>query len=623
MIGILSLTDVVLIAGAALGILVLPGLAFVYALGGRGRSVPEWLALAFGTSTAVVVLLAEISRLLGQGVVVLSGATAGLAFFAIAVGRWRPPEVADDEEGHSRDWWGVLVLVLAAAMGLLALWQGLALTPDSDTFYHLQAARSLLKEGGTRVTDPFVPAPGMPPDLKAGGWPAAPATVSLFSGLDALPVARVLNPFIALFLLPGVYALARRLGAPGWAALIGTVGFAVGGTQLELRNLIFPAKVAPIVLAAGLIWLAEWAAEGAARRGVAAASCLVAAAAIHPSALEAAGWLLVLAVAVAVIRRQRHAALRFGAILVAVVGAYAAVTFQALGAAFSTPGAIGGERAGVTAGGAPMMDAVWAGTVGLGVLAAAAGLLAAAAVLTRGRDEDAPPGATSLVVALGGGPALVTIKRAGLGLASRSFGPALARMTFAAAFAPYVAAAAAARDLGRLKGAGPGRRVLAVASLVALLGLGAAQAFVGGVADRFGGADVQGSVAEGRAQDRSVALVPVVEALYRAGARSGTPVGAPAELSYELAGLAGLDVVAVPRRHMSAGLLAQDGPARLSDLEAAFAREVPDAAARVETLSRYGVELAVVPGSLASEFVKAGWRRADAAAGYVVFAAGG
>jgi hypothetical protein len=619
-IGIVDPVDLAIILATAFGVLLLPGFAFVYGLGGRGRSVPEWLALAFGTSVAAVVLLAEVSRLLGRDVIVLSGAMVGLAFLAIAAGRWRPPEIADDEERYARDWWGALVLLLAVAMGLTALWQGLALTADSDSFYHLQAARSLLAEGRTWVTDPFAPAPGMPPDLKAGSWPAVPAMVSLFTGLDVLPVARVMNPFIALFLLPVVYALSRRLGAPGWAALIAAAGFAVGGTQLELRNLIFPAKVAPLVLAAGLIWLAEWSKDGGARRLGAAAACLVAAATIHPSALEAAVWVLVLAVAVAIIRRQRHTALPLSGLLAGTVGAYILIAFPALAATWSSLGA--GEGEGAAAGGAALGSALWPGIGGLGVLAAGAGLLATAAVLMRKSGEETDGDTTQLVAALGAAPALVSIKRVGIGITMRLFGPALARMTFAAAFAPYVAAAAVTRDLGRLKEAGWVRRALVAASLVALLGLGVVQALAGGVVDRFGGADVRGSVAHGRAGDRSVALVPIVEALYRAGARSSTPVGAPAEVSYELAGLAGFDVIAVPPRHMSAGLRAGDGPARLSDLEAAFATQAPTPQARVEILSKYGVELAVVPGPLASQFVEAGWRRAEAVGGYVVFVAG-
>lgn len=608
MIGIVTLRDLALITAAAVAVLLLPGAAVTFAVGGRGRSFAEWVALGFGTSVALVSLVAEGVHRLGGDVVALLGTVAGLAFLALPAGLWRPPPA---QEGRRWDWMMPAVVAVAIGVSALAVWEGLQLTPTADTFYHIQAARSLCATGSTRVTDPFFGDAGLAPDATSGTWPSAVSIIALLSGQDALPVMRALVPLVALVFPLAFYALARRFGAPAWGGLVATVGLMVGGMALDLRNVVYPSRVAPLVFWAGLIWLVEWLASGGFRRAAAAVGVLAAAGMVHLSVAEVSLLAVVLAVTVAATWRAKGT-LKFFLVSVAIALLFAVLVFPSLAplARSATLGMAGvdsvDERSHlpVVVGPGGLAISTGEGLAGVGVFVLAVLLFAVLALWLLGRKEAhvwrAPP------IGLGATLPLLLLNGVATGWVLRRFWYHVIRLSVALRFAPYAVLGALmpGRELWRRTGR-PWRWLLLTVPF-ALVGLTLTHAVEFGLLERFAGPSVPGSIAQARQEDRSVALAPLVDRLRQLGARKGTVVAAPVNMSYELAGLVGYRVMAVPSAHQTASVLFGEGRKRLADAEALFGPATPPTK-RARILEVYEVELAVVPAPMSARFAEAGW----------------
>lgn len=608
MIGVLSVSDIATIALVSFIVLVLPGVAFVYVAGGKSRPLTEWLVLAFGTSVSVAAVLSDLVNRFGGNVVWLFGILAGLAFAAAPIGWLRPvPHV----RRNGRDYLAAIVIVLAIGAAILASWEGLALTRTADTFYHLEAPRSLLVTASTRVTDPFFGNKALPPDATAGTWPSVIAPIALISGIDILPIARVLAPLLAFLLVVAFYALARRFGAPSYGALIATIAFIVGATSLEFRNIVYPSRIAPIVWWAGLMWLIEWLELGGRRRAVVAALCLIAAATMHLSVAEAMLLALVITVIVAATWRAK------GTVKLVVFSLVVALLFFAV--AWPSLAPLGSSKtfglSGVDREDARSQVPVLKGPFGLVIVTGEGlpdlGLFALFFVLAVGvllwlRDARHRQAHRAPPVAMAMGLPVLLLNGVLTGALVERFWYHLLRLLVVFRAGPYVSGSALLPDRVRWRGAAHWLRALYVVIALLLIGLGFTQGYQG-LTDRFGGTDVAVSFAYNRANDRSVALAGLVTKLARAGARPDTMIATPMlSLNYELAGLTGYRVIAVPASHLPAAVSLGDGPQRLADAKALYDSATPSVQ-RARLLAKYDVRLAVVPEKLAQVFTLAGW----------------
>lgn len=663
MIGVLTLPDITVVSTVSIAVLVLPGAAFVYASGGRPRPMVEWIAMSFGTAAAVSAVLSDVVHRLGGNVVWLFAILAALAFAAVPFGYLRPIK---KPAYKGREWFGSVVVALAIVAALLASWEGLGLTRTADTFYHLQAPRSLLETASTRVTDPFFGNKALPPDATAGTWPSVVAPIALLSGVDTLPIFRVLAPILAFLLVCTFYSLARRFGAPEWAALLATIAFIVGGTALEFRNIIYPSRVAPLVWWVGLMWLIEWLEYGGRRRTVMAGVCFLAAATMHLSVAEAMLIALAITAVVSATWRGHHTLrlLAFALIVALIFVAVAWPSLEPLGLS-KTLGIAGVDKEDVRSQ-VPVLKGPWGMAIvtgaGLPSLGAFALLFSAAIGLALWfRDSPvreahrAPPVGMAL-----GLPALL-LNGVVTGALVERFWYHILRLTVVLKAGPYAAAAALLPDKPRWQSAARDLRATYIVLAALIAGLGASQG-IQGLADRFVGPD-PGEVAQARAalpekrraverlaaqadtdpkargladaaarevadlqalvdrstftfaynhqNDRSVAHVGLVSKLAALGARPGAGVATPLDtLNYELAGLMGYRVVAVPGSHLPAAVSFGDGPKRLADQKALYDPKT-DAVTRARILDEYGISAAVVPKQLGEAFALAGWRPVD------------
>lgn len=627
MIGLVTVRDLVLIGAVAVGLLLVPGLCFTFAAGGRGRPLAEWVALGFGTSVAVTVVLAELVHRVGGDVVWMSAILAGLALGAVPLGflraqpagdrggsgEWPGHDAAAARGGRRRDWLVLVVILAAAGCTALAVWQGLQLTPTTDTFYHVASARSLLSTGGTRVTDPFFGARSLPPDPTAGTWPSLVAAISLFAGQDPLPVNRVLVPLLAFVVPFGFYALARRFGAPGWGALLATGAFLAGGMALDFRNIVYPSRVAILVLWAALIWLVDWLESGGWGKAVAAVVLFAGAGTIHLSVAEAV--LLGLAVtAVAAALWRAKGTLKLVALVAAVVVLFAALAYPSLAplrrsvtlGVASGDAAEGGARLPVWRGPLGLTVVTGEGVPGLGAFALLVSLAASVALWLLGRGErDA---ARAAPIGFGAVLPALLLNGVATSLVLERFWYHVIRLGVALRFVPYAVLGALMpdgrtwREVGR-----PWRWALLVAPVV-LVGLGAVQSLDASLPERFMGPSVAQSIAYAKEQDRSVALAPLARELARLGARKGTVVVAPPNMGYELAGLLGYRTLAVPATHLPASYVFDEGQVRLREAERLYdPGTAPDE--RADILARRDAELVVAPALLTVSFLDAGWQR--------------
>jgi hypothetical protein len=138
--------------------------------------------------------------------------------------------------------------VVGAVTTALAVVDGAWLSQDADTFYHLAAARGLLRTGDALPHDVFFGVAIPYPDATAGSLHDVLAWLSLAGGMipawDALTILG--SAFTALAFL----ALARELTLSTPVSLLATSLYVVLWLDLDMRTAGYPNRIGP-----GIVWL--------------------------------------------------------------------------------------------------------------------------------------------------------------------------------------------------------------------------------------------------------------------------------------------------------------------------------------------------------------------------------
>lgn len=225
--------------------LVAPGWCLLTLLG--TRDVPFSLALpaSIGLSLAIVSIAAWLGWATHTGLwgTVALAAVATAAVIALRFGlhaRAAPPVRPDRSD---------LGAGLLALGSLVLAWaNGPWLSQTADTFYHLAAARSLLRTQAALPQDIFFGVPVTYPDDTSGSLHVVLAWTSALTGL--FPAWTALTVFGAAFTVLAFAALAREVTQSTAASIAATLLFIVLWLDLDMRTSAYPNRFAP-----GLVWL--------------------------------------------------------------------------------------------------------------------------------------------------------------------------------------------------------------------------------------------------------------------------------------------------------------------------------------------------------------------------------
>jgi hypothetical protein len=564
----------------AAALLLLPGWAIWRLVGPRGMPPALQIAPAFALSMAVISVIAWSGYLLGSGFTGVRAAAIAVVVVAgigsLAALRYRRPAVADPV---SPRWtmWAVAAIALGAALS--ALYSGFWLSATADSFYHLAAVRSIIEHGTALPKQVFFSEPVPAPDPTSGAWHLAVALVSNLSGQDPVMVWHVMTVALAPLMVLGFFALSLAITRSGIAALIVCALYMVVALSFDFRNVANPNQFGDILAWLALAFALRFADNGAGSELVVAAPTAFAASAVHgalsPFLLVALAGGVAAAIVVRSPSRKRLA------VAAAVVGAAALplLIVDALILAASTPYAAMAVRSPL-----PLVTVhhpwtwVWPsfwyynpGTV-----------LGTAFAVTLLRYWRAGEAGAGLVVA-----ALVAVPAAALTpLFARTYSGQylLARVAFVLEPLAWIALG---WGLALAVGALRGRLKVPAIALLAVCAVAMAPAFYLGPLARFlFPATSTRSFAYSRSTDLTVAWSDRLAAIGKLP-QSAIVLAEP-KMGYELAGLTGREVVAVPLTHTPAQIEVRDGPRRRADaLDAVQGRL--DALSLAGVIEHYGV----------------------------------
>ena len=200
---------------------------------------------SIGLSISLVAIAASIGWLTGtglRGVAVLLGVTVLAAGAGAFVRRKR--RTAIERPGRL----DLGAAVVGAVMAALAVVDGPWLSQDADTFYHLAAARGLLRTGDALPHDVFFGVAVQYPDATAGSLHDVLAWLSLAGGM--IPAWEALAIVGAAFTAVAFLAFARELTLSAPVALLATLLYVVLWLQLDMRAAGYPNRIGP-----GIVWL--------------------------------------------------------------------------------------------------------------------------------------------------------------------------------------------------------------------------------------------------------------------------------------------------------------------------------------------------------------------------------
>ncbi|HEY6115547.1 MAG TPA: hypothetical protein VI172_06275, partial [Candidatus Dormibacteraeota bacterium] len=142
-----------------------------------------------------------------------------------------------------------LVCALVAGVAVVgALYTGPWLGQSADTFYHTAAASALLREHRALPQDVFFNVVSAYPDVSSGSLNLVLAWVANFAGV--VPAWFALTIFGAAFSTACWMVFAREITGSTAAASIGGVLYLVIGLDIDMRAAGYPNRIAP-----GLVWL--------------------------------------------------------------------------------------------------------------------------------------------------------------------------------------------------------------------------------------------------------------------------------------------------------------------------------------------------------------------------------
>ena len=538
------------------------------------------VAPAFALSMVVISIVGWSDYLLGIGFGGVKAVSIAVVLLAavgspLALTYRRPPAA----ESVSPRWtvWAALAIALGA--GLSALYSGPWLSATADTFYHLAAIRSVLQHGTALPQEVFFSTPVSAPDPTAGTWHLALALVSSLSGQDPIAVWRVMTVALSPLIVLAFFALALTVTRNGIAALIACGLYMVLGLSFDFRDAAFPNQFGNVLAWLALAFLLRFVDNGSRRELGLAALIAFAASTIHPllGPLVVAAAIAGLAAA-ALIRSPSWKRLAVGAVVIA------AFTLPLLLVDASTLFAPAPYAPMATTSPLPLRVIhhpwtwVWPGywyqNPGT--------ILGTAFAVTLVRFWRAGETGAGLVIAV-----LVAIPAVGLTplFATSYLGQyALARVSFVlqplawVAFGWTVALAVSALRT---------RWLVPAAAVLVISAVGIGIAFYAGPFIRYHRpASSPGSIAYSRATDLTVAWRDRLAAIDKLPSRS--VVLAEPRMAYELAGLTGIEVVAVPYSHTPAQISARDGAQRRDDATDAVEGRL-DSASLAGVIEHYGV----------------------------------
>ena len=569
----------------AAAILLLPGWVIWRLVGPRGLPQALQIAPVFALSLALTSLVGWSAYVIGLSftgvkavtVVLLVLAALGLPFALLN----RPP-AHPEPAGPPWTLWATLAIALAA--GLSALYAGPWMSATADAFYHLAAVRSIVDHGTPLVEQVFFSTPVRAPDPTSGTWHLAVALVSNLSGQDPIPIWRVLTVALAPLVVLAFFTLALSVTRNAVAASIATALYVVLALSLDFRTVANPNQFGDALAWLSLAFALRFVDSGSWRELAVAVPIGFAASAVH----GALGPFLLVALAggagAAVLVRSSSWK-RFVA-AAAIIGAATLPLLIVDGAtlAASAPYAAEAVRSPLPF---HIVHHPWAWVWPANWYDNPGTVLGTAFGVTLWRLWRAGEAGAGLVIAV-----MLAIPLAALTpifAATYSGQYLLARVSFVLHPLAWIAWGwAIALAIGGLR-----TRLKVPAALVILVSLAAMvpAVYIGPLARWTFPASSQRSFASSRTTDLTVAWRDRLAAIDRLPA-SAVLLAEP-RMGYELAGLTGREVVAVPLTHTPAQVEALDGPRRRADaLDATQGRL--DAASLAGVIEHYRVTDVIV-----------------------------
>lgn len=564
----------------AAALLLLPGFVIWRLVGPRGLPPALQVAPAFSLSLAVISIIGWSCFVLGIGFNGVKGASivvVALAALGLPIALWyRRPAAAE----RAIPGWALLAaLALSLAAGFSVVFSGTWLSDTADTFYHLAAIRAVLDHGTALPQEVFFSTPVPAADPTSGAWHLALALVSSMSGLDPVAVWGVVTVAIAPVTVLAFFALALTVTRNAIAALIASGLYTVVGLGFDFRTAAYPNRFGLLLAWLALAFVLRYVENGSRRELAVAAAVAFAASAVHP--LLSPFLMIGLACATAAAILVRSPSLMRFAIAAVVVGAAALplllINLSTLGASrpYTAMAVTSALLAPVIHHPWPWVwPSFWFSTPGT-VLGTAFSLL----LLRQWRARDAGAGlliAAILVIPVAALTPLFATTHSGQYLLARLAG-VLTPLAWIALGWGLALAITALRS----------RLVVPAAAVLLVSALVMAPAFYTGAVARYTlPASTAKSFAASRASDLTVVWRDRLDAIDKLP-HSAVLLAEP-RMAFELAGLTGREVVAVPLSHTPAQIEFRDGAQRReASLDAVQGRLDPAGLAGV--IEHYGV----------------------------------
>lgn len=562
-------------------------------------SVALAVPTSLGLSLAIVSVVAFLGWMTGiglRGVAIFVAVAAGATLVAAWVRRSRLTPIGP------RGTLDAAAAGIAGVTALLAVLDGPWLSQDADSFYHLAAARGLLRTGDALPHDVFFGSAVQYPDATAGSLHDVLAWLSLAAGL--IPAWDAFAIVGAAFTAVAFLAFAREITRSTPVALLATSLYLVLWLNLDMRTAGYPNRIGPGIVLVSLVFVMRYVNldRRSWRELVPACALAFGAGLVHagmaPLLIVLAGATLAAAAAAAIFKRRPlrslvPLAIACAAVVIAVMPALVvrllALPGPGLEGSFATAALAVKVRVLL---GYPFVDfRFWFGGF---ITVTTVGTLC---LLGRARRSllDGDPGAALL---WGGLLVVPVVCLTPILTGSSSYLYDFVRVaellmplgviTIAwelAALASVLLEIARAGNSGKHP---PGRWIPAAALVVGTVYLAAA-GLMSGALDIYFGKD-QFTVAASRHNDLTVQWADRLAVLERA--RPGTVLADP-DVSYELAGLTGRLVVAVPPSHTPFQVEPRDGILRRGDVADAF-NPSSDAFVLASILLRYQVTYVLV-----------------------------
>jgi hypothetical protein len=210
------------------------------------------VAPAFALSLAVISLVGwsgYVLRIGFTGVRAVLIVVLVLSALGLPIALWYRRPAASEKVSPSWTLWAVLAIALGA--GLSALYSGPWLSDTADTFYHLAAIRSIIQHGTALPQEIFFSTPVPAPDPTTGTWHLALALVTNLSGQDPVTIWRVMTVVLAPLTVLSFFALALSITRSAIAALIASALYMVLAYSFDFRDIANPNQFGNL-----LVWLA-------------------------------------------------------------------------------------------------------------------------------------------------------------------------------------------------------------------------------------------------------------------------------------------------------------------------------------------------------------------------------